>query len=421
MKARGVLFSAVAAVFLSGNAASAEEAGSYTLGVQDRVRVFVHEWPVLTGEFVVGANGTLTLPLLGPMPVRGLTPADVAVQIGARLKEKASLSGLPDTTVDVSQYRPFYVLGGVERPGEYSFRPGMLVVNAVAIAGGIYRPPRASDWGFERDAITGRGDLRVASLRREEFNAKELRLKAEAEDKTEFPPLSSDLSPAALKYLEEEKLVFAARIDRHKNQVASITESIVLLEGEITSLQGQLAAAKKQEDSVIKELEETRALVARSLVPAPRILPIERTVAQIEREKKEIETKIMAARQQINLLRGQRNTLADERRSVALAELQTLNSQRRELEEKVETANRIISGSASLLSGSHDQGEPRGEAEYVIIRQVDGKTAEYSVKETTALRPGDIVKVYRPHDIGPARTRASSAPVDRMSIEARGK
>jgi hypothetical protein len=102
-----------------------------------------------------------------------------------------------------------------------------------------------------------------------------------------------------------------------------------------------------------------------------------------------------------------------------LAELQALNSQRRELEEKVETANRIISGSASLLSDSHTQGESRGEAVYVIIRQLEGKTVEQSVAETTALRPGDIVKVYRPHDVL-SRPRADSAPVKRFSTEARG-
>ena len=73
----------------------------------------------------------------------------------------------------------------------------MLVVNAVAIAGGVYRPPRTSDWGFERDAITGRGDLRLASVRRDELKARELRLKAEADGLETFPPLPADMSPGA--------------------------------------------------------------------------------------------------------------------------------------------------------------------------------------------------------------------------------
>jgi hypothetical protein len=375
----------------------------------------------------VGANGTLALPLLGAISVKGLTTADVASEIGARLREKANLSGPPDTTVDVSQYRPFYVLGGVERPGEYNFRPGMLVVNAVAIASGIYRPPRASDWSFERDAITGRGDMRLATVRRDELRAKEIRLKAEAEDLMEFPAPPPDLSRSALEYIEEERLVFSARLDRHKNQIASIADSIALYEGEIFALEGQLTAAKRQENSVNRELEETRNLVARSLAPAPRILPIERTVAQIEREKKEIETNMMRARQQINTLKGQRNTLSDERRSQALAELQALDTLRRELNEKVETASRLIAGSASMLSSSRDQGvESEATATFVIIRHVDGKPVELPAVETTSVQPGDIVKVYRAHDVIPSRQspsrQSSVAPSDqKVSIEARGK
>ncbi len=420
MRLRGVFIAAFAATFVSTAATSSAEPDPYKLGVQDRLRVFVHEWPVLTGEFVVAANGTLALPLLGAIPVRGLTTAEVANEVATRLREKASLSGLPDTVVDVSQYRPFYVLGGVDRPGEYSFRPGMLVVNAVAIAGGVYRPPRTSDWGFERDAITGRGDLRLASLRNDELRAREIRLKAEAEDLNEFPPAPSDLSPATLKYLDEERLVFTARLDRHKNQQAALVNSIALLEGEIFALQGQLTAAKKQEDSVNRELEDTRSLVARSLVPAPRILPIERTVAQIEREKKEIETSQMRARQQINTLKGQHNMLSDERRSQAVAELQALDNQRRELSHRIETAARLVEGSAIMLSSEREHGEAEIAPTFVIIRQVDGKPVERTATETTVVLPGDIVKVYRPQGAASPKRNAGASFDRQLSAEARG-
>ena len=393
----------LATVISQSPAARAQEAERYRLGVQDRLRVHVHEWPILTGEFLVGANGSLVLPLLGGVPATGLEPSDLAAEIGNRLREKADLSKAPDTTVDIAQYRPFYILGGVERPGEYHYRPGMLIVNAVAIAGGVYRPPRTSDWTFERDVITGRGDMRLAAVRQHEFKARELRLKAEAEEREAFPSLPPDLSPGVLKFIEEERVLFTARLERHRNQYVALGETIMLVDGEIKSLQGQVAATRKQQESVAKELEDTRGLVARALVPAPRVLPIERTLAQIEREQKEIDTAIMRARQQINAIKIQRETLKDERRSTALTELQALEAQRKELDERVETAARLIAGSNTMLSNPQEATDTEAAPMFIIIRHQNSIARELSATETTVLQPGDIVKVFRPQDVSSSR------------------
>ena len=389
----------LAAVTLASPAVRAEDGERYRLGVQDRLRVHVHEWPVLTGEFVVGANGMLTLPLIGGISAKGLDLDALSEEIGTRLREKVGLGKAPETTVDIAQYRPFYILGGVERPGEYSYRPGMLVVNAVAIAGGVYRPPRTSDWGFERDAITGRGDLRLAAVRRDEIRAKELRLKAEADGSQAFPAVPQNLSPGAMKFIDEERVVFAARLDRFLNQTSGIADSIALYEAEINSLKEQIVSATKQEESVARELKDTKGLVERSLIPAPRILPIERTLAQIEREKKEIDTHVLRARQQINMLSIQRESLKDERRGNALAELQTLDTQLKELNERAETYSRIASGSNSMLSRPQEGLEVEMTPSFVVIRQQDGgKVVEMKAVETTVLQPGDIVKVFRPQE-----------------------
>jgi protein involved in polysaccharide export with SLBB domain len=393
----------VATFITLSSTAQAQQAEPYRLGVQDRLRIHVHEWPTLTGEFVVGYGGALVLPLIGAIAADGLEPTELANEIANRLRENAGLSKAPETTVDIAQYRPFYILGGVERPGEYSYRPGMLVVNAVAIAGGVYRPPRTSDWGFERDAITGRGDLRIARVRRDEIRAKELRLKAEAEGLEVFPSIPADFPPGALKFANDERGLFSARLERHRNHYVALGKTIELVEGEIKSLQDQIVSARKQEESVAKELEDTRGLVARSVIPAPRILPIERTLAQIEREKKELDTAIMRARQQINTYRTQRDGLKDERRSLAFSDLQSLELQRQELDERIETAERLISGSDLMLGGQGNSGDNDRGAAFVIIRKKDGAPIEMSAIETTTLQPGDIVKVFRPQDTNSQR------------------
>lgn len=106
----------------------------YQLGVADKVRVIVFGEEALSGEFTVSDSGTLSLPLIGAVPATGRTPADVIADIETRLG-KGYLRN-PKVSMDVLTYRPFYILGEVEKPGEYAFSNGLTVMNAVARAEG---------------------------------------------------------------------------------------------------------------------------------------------------------------------------------------------------------------------------------------------------------------------------------------------
>lgn len=396
MNTKAALLVLILAAIQAGGARADEP--EYRLGVQDRLRIHVHEWPVLTGEFAIGPDGKIALPMIGEVSALGLVPAALAERIAEALKTKANLLELPDTAVSVAQYRPFYILGGVERPGEYAYRPKMVVLNAVTIAGGVYRPPRTSDWGFERDSIIGRGDMRTVLVKREELAAKEWRLKAEAAGAETLPPAEGRF--ASSRFVDEERAIFAARLERHRNQIASLEQSKTLHEREIVSIQDQSRAAQSQKESVARELEETRSLISKQLAVPARILPIERTLAQIEREQRELDTAILRARQQINLLEAQRVTARDERRSSALSDLQTLLAQLKELDERFETASRLISGSMAMSSEPKNDAEPDSNPQlsFVILRPVGDRIEEMQASETTRLLPGDILKVFRPQE-----------------------
>jgi polysaccharide export outer membrane protein len=109
--------------------------GAYHLGPGDQVRVITLAEDRLTGEFRVNDSGALALPLLGTVHAAGLTTAELEQVLGARLVQ-AQLIRDPSVSVEVSAYRPIFVLGEVNKPGEYPYQPGMTVVGAVAVAGG---------------------------------------------------------------------------------------------------------------------------------------------------------------------------------------------------------------------------------------------------------------------------------------------
>jgi len=126
-------------------------------------------------------------------------------------------------------------------------------------------------------------------------------------------------------------------------------------------------------------------------------------LAQIERELKEINTSILRARQQINTTKILRDTLTDERRNSAVTELQTLEVQKRELNERLETVGRLISGSSAMLANPQETADSEGTPSFLIIRHRDSIASEITATETTVMVPGDVVKVFRPQDVSSSR------------------
>lgn len=111
----------------------------YRLDAGDRIRVTVFEQESLTNTYAVDKAGYLALPLVGSVPARGRTTSEVQKAITAALANGYLRN--PDVSVQVEQYRPFFVMGEVTTGGQYSYVPGMTAQNAVAIAGGF--SPRA--------------------------------------------------------------------------------------------------------------------------------------------------------------------------------------------------------------------------------------------------------------------------------------
>jgi len=111
----------------------------YKLQTGDEVAIAVFGQSDLSGKFKVDGNGNLSLPLVGTLHAEGQTPPQLQTSLTEALK--AFLVN-PKVTVQVASYRPFYILGEVNKPGSYGFTAGMTVRQAVAIAGGYTKRAR---------------------------------------------------------------------------------------------------------------------------------------------------------------------------------------------------------------------------------------------------------------------------------------
>lgn len=116
------------------------QTAEYRLGPADQVRITVFNEPELTGQFVVGSQGTIAYPLVGNVRAAGLTVQEFTEALQTALAEYVRA---PSVSVEVANYRPFFILGEVTRPGTYPYSASLTVMNAVATAGGFtYRANR---------------------------------------------------------------------------------------------------------------------------------------------------------------------------------------------------------------------------------------------------------------------------------------
>jgi polysaccharide export outer membrane protein len=110
-------------------------APAYTLDSGDRLRVVVFRHEDLSGEFEVDGSGTFSMPLIGNVEAAGLTTRQLEERIAEGFRNGYLVD--PQVSIEVLNYRPFFILGEVNRPGQYPYASGMSVINAVALAGGF--------------------------------------------------------------------------------------------------------------------------------------------------------------------------------------------------------------------------------------------------------------------------------------------
>ena len=148
--------------------ANASVAQGFKLGTGDKLRITVFDEPSLSGEFDVGVDGSVAIPLITPVQAAGQTPMAVRQAITSKLAEGGYVLE-PRVAVEVLNYRPFYILGEVNKPGEYAYSGDLSLLQAIAKAGGFTARAnkinvivRRSGWNSARTVRIGDPPLIIA-------------------------------------------------------------------------------------------------------------------------------------------------------------------------------------------------------------------------------------------------------------------
>lgn len=374
-------------------------AQDYLLGPEDIVSVRVAIWDdatsnyvpmqAISGDYEVSVAGTISMPVVGSIAAEGATIEDVGTLVAESLRESAGLLQLPVVSLQILEYRPFYVSGDVTNPGAYTWRPQLTAVKALALSGGLLRAREGQI--DEASGFREVNQLQSVQVELVRLRAREARLIAELADTEtiEFPEqIYHPDGPEVVERIKaEERSILTTRLESKKRAIQSNEALIELYRTELSSLQSKLEGQKRQIEITREQVENLTKLVERGTVPANRLITMERTLMDQNADELDMNTAIFRARQRIGETQRDLLQLTDNRRQQIVAELQdarhniVLQTKREEM----------FSGLAAM-SGIRPVNTP-----YVVKmnvrRLVGGETVVRSIGPDDLILPGDVFQV----------------------------
>lgn len=395
---------AIAGIFLS--RADLAQSAEYKIEVGDKIAFNVAAMPQLKTQSTVGLDGTITLPLVGQIKAADLTMDALLQSVREKISSKVfrrkaddgrdipTMFSPDEVSVSIAEYRPIYVNGDVSQPGEKSYRPGMTVRQAIAVAGG-YDVMRFRAQNPLLDEADFRGEYNTQWTKYVEQQAAILRLKAVLEHKTKFDRKAMDDTPIPdsvanqIATLAGEQLQTSNAL--YEKQKAYLQSAFKTASDRVAALTQQEQKEKEGADFDNTEVDRVQALYNQKTVPITRLLDAKRAIlisatrylqtvaqrGQSERDRDELKSKL--------------DKLDDERRQDALAELQTAEVKLATVRSRLQAL-----GDKLLYTGLVRSQLVRGTGaapSIVIYRHKDDKRQTIDADQSAELMPGDVIDV----------------------------
>lgn len=347
----------------------------------------------LDGTYTVQPNGTVLLPVLGPVAVEALTPFQVADALAPLLQTQLGLVEPPRTSVSLAAHRPVYVLGAVSTPGAYDFVPGLTVQQALALAGGIETVLNSGPDG-ETAAIRAAGTLQEITIDLARQHIRAARLRAEMDGAETFTAPEGLTHPAGSEAVEailfHERTLFQSRQEATDRALASLEASRGLLETERAALEEKLSGQARQLGPLREAVGNMEALFERGLVRSPSLVALQGQLINLENRQLDTETAAFRVRQSIEELEREKGEIEAVRRLDVLRELQTAETRIEQLSARQGMNRRLLIGAEALMAEA--QADPNIRIEYWITQNGVESTPRAATLETR-LSPADVLNI----------------------------
>jgi polysaccharide export outer membrane protein len=349
-------------------AANSDDRGAAELGNAQVVTLKFSDSPQINGDYRVAPNGTISIPVIGRISIDGLTLATLEQAIA---KKAAAITGRQAyVSAEISEYRPVYVTGLVNKPGAVPWRPHMIVFQAIAGAGGIQARPQ--------DVVDARKSLDdykrdVAAL---------ARVNTELADQTtiEVPQklIAAVGATEAKRLIDEQQKLLDSRAAMLQSQLQVARQGKKLAETELDALKIQRGKIGENVQLARDRSAQIQQLFSKGLAVGDRSLEERLKVTDLEEKE---------ANMSVAIVRIQAAIAQYDREIVNL-----VNSRHADLMTEAFRLERTIAQTRLPQTTTSAKGESRSSYGFTLNR-AGSEDVETEARGSTPLFPGDVLTV----------------------------
>ncbi|UYZ09044.1 polysaccharide biosynthesis/export family protein [Agrobacterium salinitolerans] len=371
---------------------AAADGTEYKVATGDVLTISVYGDPGLTGLFPVSADGTIGYPLLGNVNVIDQTVNEIGARISRDLARHVANRSV---AVAVKEYAPIFVVGDVQKPGKYEYRPGMFVLELFALGGGLRESNTQRDTSGIQ-LIAAQQEYEDMSMQLLSQDIRRVRLEAELND-TEFEYKGDEIGlvrdRAALeKIVASETSLFRLRLSAQQDEKTNLEVQRQNFIQEIDTLQKSNVMRSQQLELLDMDVNASKELVTRGAASESALRERKRELLSMNQQVLESTSFLARAQQNKSEVERRILELKSKRHNDAATELRETSLDIMRLKKKLAFSLQSmaeIGSTARRVSSLEDMIQTK----FFIVRQVAGTYSEIAADEHTQVRAGDVVRV----------------------------
>jgi exopolysaccharide production protein ExoF len=379
-------------------AVPATQGGRFELTGAEKLSIKFHGHQDLSGDYRVNPDESVSVPALGRMSIAGLSAAEFESALADRA---AKLTGRESyITVEVAEYRPVFVSGLVQRPGSHPWQPGMTVLHAVTLLGGLYRATSENAGGvvIGADAEILRLRRNINDLKRNQALLARFRAERANQAVIEVPETLIALvgRTEAQSLVAEQTSVLANRRSGLSSQLAALERAKAIATQEMAGLVEQSKRLREMLEQRRTYKKQMDTLQAKGVVTTTRTMEEQGRLVELEDRATTVSVGIARVQGTMASLERDIISLRQERLAEIDTEIFKLNKENAQLELEIEGARNAyfkITGTQAPMQFVERDAPKSAIVEYQLVRYEAGVQQSKKVDQFARLKPGDILIV----------------------------
>ncbi|WP_173932863.1 polysaccharide biosynthesis/export family protein [Chelativorans sp. Marseille-P2723] len=341
----------------------------------------------LTGEYNVEMDGTIAIPLLGRFSVGGKTLEELRDEISTTFQQQIGRSG--EVYVNILARQPVFVLGVVRNPGSYPFSPGMIALQAIALAGGFERLPEGAPQHMELRRERER--LAQAMQRLKRLTAQRARLTEERDGQrvAASHPILAQAAQDADEMLEGERSLGEVEAAVRQGEAELHGAALESARGELETLRESATLFNQQIEARTERLRVLQQMQGRGVANLEAVWGAQKDLTDLELQREQLLSAIHVAEQKVVQAELTQSKVDLEHRARITRDLVAVEDEIAGLETTITTARDMVRTLEAALRGLGADDKARIE----ILRRTDEGVLNFVASESEELAPGDVIKV----------------------------